>query len=232
MDLKTKRLYEFGPFRLDPEESLLLCDGRPVYLKPKIFETLLLVVENRGKVLDRETLMQRLWHDTIVEESNLTVSISQLRKALGQTENGDQFIETVPRRGYRFAARVREVITEETALVVQEYTSARIIIEEETNDQAADKNGPDADLQQPSGSPATKTAASLSIHRSITSKRLATSAGLILAVAAGALALFVFGLNRPARERFQKFTMRDLHNTGQSLRAAISPDANTLLTRR
>ncbi|HWP43204.1 MAG TPA: winged helix-turn-helix domain-containing protein [Blastocatellia bacterium] len=133
--MKTKRLYEFGPFRLDPEESLLLRDGKPVYLKPKVLETLLVLVESSGRVLDKETLMQRLWQDTFVEEANLTVNISQLRKALGQTEGGEQFIETMPRRGYRFAAEVREVWVEEGALVVKEYTSSHITIEEkETED--------------------------------------------------------------------------------------------------
>ena len=65
MATKTKRSYEFGPFRLDPEESVLLRDGKPVYLKPKVFETLLVLVENRGRILDKETLMQRLWQDSI-----------------------------------------------------------------------------------------------------------------------------------------------------------------------
>lgn len=97
METKTKRLYEFGPFSLDPEESVLLRDGKPVYLKPKVFETLVVLIEKRGHVLDKETLMQDLWGDTFVEEANLTVNISQLRKALGQgaqSEEGSQFIET------------------------------------------------------------------------------------------------------------------------------------------
>lgn len=133
MEPKTKRLYEFGPFRLDPEESVLLRDTKPVYLKPKVFETLVVLIEKRGHVLDKETLMQELWGETFVEEANLTVNISQLRKALGQSGQGEeatQFIETLPRRGYRFVAEVREVWTEEAALVVNEYTSSRITIEE------------------------------------------------------------------------------------------------------
>ena len=131
MAMKSKPFYEFGAFRLDPEEASLLRDGKPVPLKPKVFETLLVLVENHGRLLDKETLMRQLWQDTYVEEANLAVNVSQLRKALGQAEGGPQFIETVPRRGYRFVADVQEVWPEEAAIVINEYTSARITIEEE-----------------------------------------------------------------------------------------------------
>ena len=74
-------------------------------LKPKVLETLLVLIEISGHVMDKQELMQRLWPDSFVEEANLHVNISQLRKALGDDENGEHFIETVPKRGYRFAAR-------------------------------------------------------------------------------------------------------------------------------
>lgn len=128
--MKTNRCYQFGPFRLFPEEYLLTRDGEPVSLKPKVFETLLVLVENRGRILDKETLMQRLWQDSFVEEANLTVNISQLRKALGQSEGGVRFIDTVPRRGYRFTAEVQEVPADEVVTVINEYTLSRITIEE------------------------------------------------------------------------------------------------------
>lgn len=129
--MKTRRFYQFGPFRLFPEEFLLTRDGEPVYLKPKVFETLLVLIENRGRILDKETLMQKLWQDSFVEEANLTVNISQLRKALGQSESGERFIDTVPRRGYRFTADVQEVSGDEIVTVINEYTLSRISIEEE-----------------------------------------------------------------------------------------------------
>jgi len=138
--MKTKRFYEFGKFRLFPEEYLLIRDGKPVYLKPKVFETLLVLVENRGRILDKETLMQRLWQDTFVEEANLTVNISQLRKALGQTESSERFIDTIPRRGYRFAADVQEVSTEEV-VTINEYSLSRISIEEEEEEETRDDGG-------------------------------------------------------------------------------------------
>ena len=221
MERKTKRLYEFGPFRMDPDESLLLRDGSPVYLKPKVFETLLLLVENRGRVLDRETLMQSLWQDTFVEEANLTVNISQLRKTLSQAPNGDQFIETVPRRGYRFAAKVREVITEEAALVVREYTTSRITVEEEVSDRFGDIEGTETNAAPLSTSQSTKQFPL--IDRILRKKRAAIGIGLILVVTALAVVL-VIEANRSNSPRFQRITLRDLPNTGQSLRAAISPD--------
>ena len=129
--METQRFYQFGPFRLFPEEYLLTKDGEPVYLKPKVFETLLVLVESGGRILDKETLMQRLWQDSFVEEANLTVNISQLRKALGQSEGGERFIDTVPKRGYRFIANVEELSTDEVVTVINEYTVSRISIEEE-----------------------------------------------------------------------------------------------------
>jgi len=102
----TGLLYEFGPFTLDAAEQLLLRDGQPVALKPKIFDLLLVLVQNSGHVVHKNELMSRVWPDTVVEENNLTVSIFVLRKALGETHNGHRYIETVPKRGYRFAADV------------------------------------------------------------------------------------------------------------------------------
>lgn len=126
-----KQLYEFGSFTLDVEESRLLRRGQPVPLKPKVLETLFVLVESSGHVIDKKELMQRLWPDSFVEEANLAVNISQLRKALGDDENGEHFIETVPKRGYRFAAQVTKILAQRADLVVHERTRSRIVIEEE-----------------------------------------------------------------------------------------------------
>src|SRR4026207_1230771 len=100
--------YEFGRFRLNVAERILLRDGEVVPLTPKVFDILLTLVENRGQVVSKEDLMKRVWPDTFVEEGNLTQNISLLRKALGESPGGVQFIETVPRRGYRFVAEISE----------------------------------------------------------------------------------------------------------------------------
>ena len=106
MSAETKALYEFGRFRCDPGEQLLLCDGKPVTLSPKTFEILLALVRSQGRLVTKDELMRQVWPDSFVEEANLTVNISALRKALGETSDGQQYIETVPKRGYRFIAKV------------------------------------------------------------------------------------------------------------------------------
>lgn len=104
-----KHLYEFGPFRLDPAERLLLRDGEPVPLEPKVFDTLVLLIRNSGRLLRKDELLSEVWPDAVVEEGSLTRNISTLRRALGDGENGLRYIETVPRRGYRFVASVSEM---------------------------------------------------------------------------------------------------------------------------
>lgn len=99
--------YEFGDYRLDPLARVLSLRDRPIALAPKSFDLLRLMVERRGRVLERNELIRELWPDTIVEEANLTFQVSTLRKALG--EDGSKWIETVPKHGYRFMAPVREV---------------------------------------------------------------------------------------------------------------------------
>ena len=106
---RSKYSYEFGSFRIDPAERLLMRNGTPLPLTPKAFETLLILVQNSGHVLTKENLMREVWPDTYVEEANLTQNVFTLRKVLGQSVDGRQYIETVPRLGYRFAATVREV---------------------------------------------------------------------------------------------------------------------------
>jgi TolB-like protein/DNA-binding winged helix-turn-helix (wHTH) protein/tetratricopeptide (TPR) repeat protein len=101
--------YEFGQFTLLPAEKRLLCDGKVVALAPKVFDTLVTLVENQGRLILKEELLQALWPDSFVEEVALAHNISQLRKALRDTTEKPGFIETVPKRGYRFIATVRQM---------------------------------------------------------------------------------------------------------------------------
>ena len=104
MGQQDNHSYEFGRFRLKVAERVLLREGEPVPLTPKVFDILVTLVEHGGQVMAKDDLMKRVWPNTFVEEGNLTQNISLLRKALGETPGGVQFIETVPRRGYRFVA--------------------------------------------------------------------------------------------------------------------------------
>jgi DNA-binding winged helix-turn-helix (wHTH) protein/Tfp pilus assembly protein PilF len=115
MDKQFRQFYEFGPFRLEVDERRLWCDGAVVPLTPKAFDLLLALVAQPGHLLEKETLLKTLWPDSFVEENNLADNISKLRKALGEGENGQRFIETVPRRGYRFVAEVKSLSGASTA---------------------------------------------------------------------------------------------------------------------
>jgi DNA-binding winged helix-turn-helix (wHTH) protein/TolB-like protein/Tfp pilus assembly protein PilF len=106
--VKKKRFFEFGEFKLDVRERALLHNGEAVQLAPKAFDTLVMLVENAGSLVEKDEMMRAVWPDSFVEEIGLARNISVLRKALGQDTDGQQFIETVPKRGYRFTAQVRE----------------------------------------------------------------------------------------------------------------------------
>jgi DNA-binding winged helix-turn-helix (wHTH) protein len=108
MSTRAQHLYEFGPYRLDAAEKLLLRDGEPVPRTPKAFETLVVLVERSGHLVEKDELMKVVWSDAFVEESNLTNNVYTLRKLLGEGENGRSYIETVPKCGYRFTAPVKE----------------------------------------------------------------------------------------------------------------------------
>lgn len=124
MGQQDTRSYEFGRFRLNVAERVLLREGELVSLTPKVFDILLTLVESCGQVVSKEDLMKRVWPNTFVEEGNLTQNISLLRKALGETPGGVQFIETVPRRGYRFVAETNLTATNFSPVVATDVPAA------------------------------------------------------------------------------------------------------------
>src|SRR5215469_14444068 len=106
MPQERQPVYCFGRFRLDAGERMLLLDEKPVPLTPKMFDMLLFLIENRGRLLEKARFMEQLWPDTFVEEVTLASNISELRKVLGEGEDGHKYIQTVPKSGYRFVADV------------------------------------------------------------------------------------------------------------------------------
>jgi DNA-binding winged helix-turn-helix (wHTH) protein/tetratricopeptide (TPR) repeat protein len=136
MSLEMPHFYAFGPFRLDPSAPLLLREGRPVSLTLKALETLVVLVERGGRVVSREELIEAVWPDVEVEENNLSVNVSTLRKALGEGDDGEKYIETVPRRGYRFTATVRDVPIESVELIYTRHTRSLTLIEETSQTEA------------------------------------------------------------------------------------------------
>ena len=119
-------VYQFGPFRLDPQRRVLLRDGQPLPLTPKALDTLLVLVRKSGQPVTRDELMKTVWPDSFVEEGNLTQNISVLRKALG----GHSCILTIPGCGYQFTEKVREVEDAPDALIVETRTRSRMVIVE------------------------------------------------------------------------------------------------------
>lgn len=108
MSDRVLHIFQFGPYQLNADEKLLLRDGEEVPVKPKVVDMLIVLIRNRGHVVSKAELLQTLWPDSFVEESNLTHTISLLRKVLEEKESGQNYIQTVPKRGYRFVAEVEE----------------------------------------------------------------------------------------------------------------------------
>ena len=123
----SNHIFEFGPFRLDVRERLLLRDGEPVPLSPKTFNVLAVLVRQHGSLVEKDQLLSEVWPDTIVEESSLSQKVYQLRRILEESPGEDKYIQTVPRHGYRFIADVREI----TSPSVQ---SSRVSIADGEND--------------------------------------------------------------------------------------------------
>src|SRR6266568_3099683 len=220
MSQQTKQLYEFGHFTLDMEESRLLRDGLPVPLKPKVFETLLVLVENGAHVMTKDELMARLWPDSFVEEANLAVNISQLRKALGDDDNVEQFIETVPKRGYRFAAQVTKVMAERADLIVHERTRSHIVIQEE---EAPDghRGAETSARSQTESPPATKFIAETSVNAGLGRKVTIGALAALIITTAGVVLYKAIEARRT--DHLKTLTITRLPTTGSSAYLAISP---------
>lgn len=143
----SSHYYEFGPFRLDVRERLLLKDGEPIGLTPKAFDVLAVLVRRSGSLVEKDELLNEVWADTIVEESSLSQKIYQLRKILDDGSGEDKYIQTVPRHGYRFVANVSEIKPHQMPVESRaaaspaedreiEYTRAHIVVEDEIIDEA------------------------------------------------------------------------------------------------
>ncbi len=129
MSQQTERIYVFGPFRVNAVKRLLLRDDESVPITSKVFDTLLVLVEHSGEVLQKDQLMKALWPDTCVEENNLTQHVSMLRKALGERASDHRYIVTVPGRGYKFAADVSQVLSDGADLMLAQRTRSHMTFE-------------------------------------------------------------------------------------------------------
>ena len=188
--LTQKEIYEFGPYRLDVGEHTLVRADRAVALKPKVFETLVLLVRNAGHLLSKQELMSALWPDAVVDETNLNKNIWLIRRALGEGDEASTHIETIPRVGYRFVAAVRRVeaparqVPEPAppAAVIEPMMSAAAVAPQATHEVAPEEAPPDP---APFGRP----------PRSRFRRLVALSTVLAVAI----LVVFVWSRSRPAK---------------------------------
>lgn len=132
MNSQNRVSYSFGNYLLEVSEKRLWKGDSPISLTPKAFDTLVVLVSHRGRVVAKDVLLDRVWADTFVEEGTLAQNILTLRKALGTLENGAQFIETVPRTGYRFIADVKEIISDDEIIILEHHVKSHITAEQRT----------------------------------------------------------------------------------------------------
>ena len=231
MSEQSQRFYEFGDFLLDAQERLLFRDGEPLDLTPKVFDILLELVQNGGRVVEKKELMEKVWPDSFVEEANLTQHISTLRKKLAQHSERDRYILTVPGRGYRFIPSVRGW-NDDAVITVHERISARVLVEE--TDVGGDLGVEDEDAVSTIGrgpqariiraphsgalllKPASLTQ-KLRRHRDLIAVLVI---GLAVVLAFGAYKIFIQKRTAP----FEKTKLAKFTNTGKATSAAISPD--------
>jgi Tol biopolymer transport system component/DNA-binding winged helix-turn-helix (wHTH) protein len=227
-------LYEFGSFRLNPSERLLRRGSKPVRLTARALDLLMLLVENRGRVVERDEIFKAIWADTFVEEINLTVHISALRKALGESPSEHRYIDTVPKRGYRFVADVRVVLLGQSEVLLATRTGTRIVIEEEEENTSHDISRAGVSTSAHSGfiisRPAGYWRGLLSMTRHLVGVVAGTSknalAVLALALLAATLLVFGYVAGLRASQPFQQMSMLNLTSSGKAMLPAASADGS------
>lgn len=140
MSQQNQQIYRFDNFRLDVRNRQLLHDGEPVVLPAKAFDMLVVLIENGGRLVGKDDLFSRVWPDQIVEESNLTVQVSAIRKALGDRKDNPQYIVTVPGHGYRFTGNLISLDAEEEEVVFERHAMSRLTVETEKAQAAVEEH--------------------------------------------------------------------------------------------
>ncbi len=211
--MNNKTLYDFEGFRVDTEQKCLWRGEDIVSLTPKAFDTLLVLIENKGDVVSKDFILDEVWKDTFVEESTLAQNISTLRKTLAKYEGGKEFIVTIPRRGYRFVADVTEILADEEVLVVEKHSVTHIVAEREEIDESV--------IAEKDATP------KISSYPVFSNKKLLVGFPLTLVgmLIAGVLAVSYFsGSNSLYHTKFEKFRINTLLSGGNIKNVSASPD--------
>ena len=225
---EKRQILEFGEFRLDTAKRQLLRDGEVVPLYSKAFDLLLLLVQSNGQDLAKDEILERIWPGQILEESNLTVNISAVRRALGEKAARPRYLVTIPGRGYRFVAPVRSAEIELTEVLLESEITSEITIEEEADDDEVAAIPPAAagNHKQLSSSITGATADIAVPVRSarFTPRRIVVAIVGISILAIASFLLIRWLLPKAVANRFAEIKLRQLTNDGRVINAAISPD--------
>jgi Tol biopolymer transport system component/DNA-binding winged helix-turn-helix (wHTH) protein len=220
MSNKTLTFFKFDDFYLDIDERCLTFQNQPVSLTPKAFQTLVVLLRHHGKVVEKEYFLNEVWADTFVEESTLAQNIKTLRKTLSRFKQNQEFIVTVPRRGYQFVGEVREISNDEEIIVVEKHTRTHLIAEQSEIHDSLDTNSDKITVN----------------FRQLLSKnnfspRSAVFVGLLafLAFTIGYFAAFGFrGYESFAESQFRKFRVDTIVADADIRNSAISPNGKYL----
>jgi DNA-binding winged helix-turn-helix (wHTH) protein/TolB-like protein/Flp pilus assembly protein TadD len=198
MNQEERHFFEFGPFILDEIEGVLIRDGKPVHLTPKALKLLVVLVRNSNHIVHKDELMRQVWPDAIVEETNLAGNIHALRQVLCEGNNEERYIETIPKRGYRFVASVSEKHDEPAKLIVEDLSRSRVEIEHQhetcESDQRAEIALPAAVEALTTGNAAARaTESGRAAEIRPTEKTTLLNRSVIIAVAALIIAAAAFG---------------------------------------
>lgn len=213
-----KHLYEFGPYCLDATNCQLHRGDQLVPLKPKVFDTLLILVQYRDQVIPKNVLMDLIWPGTSVEENNLTQNISLLRRSLGKNESGEQYIETIPKRGYRFVCPVNEQWTE-ADFILQENIKANVRFEEEIDSGSGDEGERESANRVPEYRGASQT------NKPLRRTRRAWIVSALVLLATTTLGLLLWPSNQ-RKSMYRPIPLTSL--PGKEVDPAFSPDGNFL----
>jgi eukaryotic-like serine/threonine-protein kinase len=220
MSNKTLTLYEFDEFRVDTNQKCLWYADRLVSLTPKAFETLLVLIKHRGEIVSKDVLLDEVWADTFVEESTLSQNILTLRKTLGAFQRDKQFIVTVPRRGFRFVADVKEIAADEQFFVVEKRTRTHIVAEQNLIHDSKDTEKSET------------AAARKSLAQNLFAGKYKIFGTVLFALAVLTSGFFALRqiLKTPdfAETKFQKFKASNLFSDADISRAVISPNGKYL----
>jgi DNA-binding winged helix-turn-helix (wHTH) protein len=251
MTEQKQQIYEFDNFRLDVENRELVREGSAVVLPAKAFDMLVVLIQNGGRLIGKDELFSLVWPDQIVEESNLTVQVSALRKALGDRKENPRYIVTVPGHGYRFTGEVLTVNAEDEEVVIERHSVSRVTVETEREISSAlepvsitnvptypagHENAASVQSMSASGSrlaawmvrsPTVELPGEMRSHHS--HARFVLAGGFVLILLAGVFGLSVYISRKKNQARtgappFGQTTTRQLTTKGAIALALISPD--------